>query len=50
MSKIKKTKEIHNILKKLSDDPNFFVDLCQVKSDLIKYSIEYDFNDFLILF
>ena len=26
-------------LKKLSDDPNVFVDLCHVKSDLIKNSI-----------
>ena len=29
----------HKILKKFSDDPNFFVALCQVKSDFIKNSI-----------
>ena len=29
----------HKILKKLSDDPKVFVDLCHVKSDLIKNSI-----------
>ena len=32
--------EIDNeILKKFSEDPNFLVDLCQVKSDFIKNSI-----------
>ena len=33
------TNELFLSLKKFSEDPKLFVDLCQVKSDLIKYSI-----------
>mgnify|MGYP001440129145 CR=1 FL=1 len=33
----------HKILKKFSDDPKVLVDLCQVKSDLIKNSISSSF-------